>query len=134
MIKKLTAVLLILSLSALIGACSVKNDDSKGEKNTAKNRTTTEQVTLIRNTFAEALPKFNFKNDIKETYVDGMNYKFTVKCSQNESDKYIEKVKKAGFDVNSAEGTNYYSARTEDFYSVEITYISGTLTVLCKRV
>ena len=134
MFKKITAVLLVLSLSVFIGACSVKNNDNKGEKNTVENRTTTEQVTLIRNTFAEALPKFNFKNDIKETYVDGMNYKFTVKCSQNESDKYIDKVKKAGFDINPATGTNYYSARTEDFYSVEITYISGTLTVLCKRV
>ncbi len=131
MIKKFTALLMIVSFSVLVCACSVKNDDSENKKTS---RTTTEQVTLIRNSFKEVLPKAKFKEDIKETYVDGLSYKFTVKCSQSESEKYIEKVKKSGFDVNPAEGTNYYSARTEDYYSVEITYIGEMLTVLCKRV
>ena len=131
MIKKITALLMIMSFSVLVCACSVKNDDSENKKTS---RTTTEQVTLIRNSFKEVLPKGNFKEDIKETYVDGLSYKFTVKCSQSESNKYIEKVKKSGFDLNVAEGTNYYSARTEDYYSVEITYIGEILTVLCKRV
>lgn len=131
MFKRITALLLVMSISVLIGACSVKNNETKDEN---KTRTTTEQVTLIRNSFKETLPSFRFKNEIKETYVDGMSYKFTAECSQEEADKYIEKVKKAGFTVNPAEGTNYYSARTEDYYSAEITYISGILTVLCKRV
>ena len=131
MIKKITALLMIMSFSVLVCACSVKNDDSENKKTS---KTTTEQVTLIRNSFKEVLPKGNFKEDIKETYVDGLSYKFTVKCSQSESNKYIEKVKKSGFDLNVAEGTNYYSARTEDYYSVEITYIGEILTVLCKRV
>ena len=131
MIKKITALLMIMSFSVLVCACSVKNDDSENKKTS---RSTTEQVTLIRNSFKEVLPKGNFKEDIKETYVDGLSYKFTVKCSQSESNKYIEKVKKSGFDLNVAEGTNYYSARTEDYYSVEITYIGEILTVLCKRV
>ena len=130
MIKKITALLLILSLSACVSACSV-NDNPKEDKQT---KATTEQVTLIRNTFKDVLPKYNFKNEIKETYVDGINYKFTVKCTQKDSEKYIDKIKKAGFELNAAEGTNYYSARTEDYYSVEITYIGETLTVLCKRV
>ncbi len=131
MVKKITAMILVLSISVLIGACSVKNEDKNEQKIT---RTTTEQVTLIRNSFKEVLPKPKFKNEIKETYVDGMNYKFTVKCSQEESDKYIEKIKKAGFEINPAEGTNYYSASTDDYFSVEITYIGGVLTVFCKRV
>lgn len=131
MLKKITALILIMSISVLIGACSVKNN---GNDENGKTRTTTEQVTLIPNTFKKTLPSFKFKNDIKETYVDGMTYKFTVECDQEDCDKYIEKVKKEGFTVNPAEGTNYYSARTEDYFSVEITYISGILTVLCKRV
>ena len=131
MFKKITAFVLIMTVSVLIGACSVKNNESE-EKN--KTRTTTEQVTLIRNSFKDALPSFKFKNELKENYVDGMNYKFTVECTQDDCDKYIEKVKKSGFTVNPAEGTNYYSARTKDYFSVEITYIDGILTVLCKRV
>ncbi len=131
MIKRITALLLIVSMTVLIGACSVKNNK---EIETNNIRTTTEQVTLIRNSFKETLPSYKFKNEIKETYVDGMNYKFTVKCTQEDCDKYIEKVKKEGFTVNPAEGTNYYSARTEDYFSVEITYIGEFLTVLCKRV
>ena len=94
MIKKITALLLILSLSACISACSV-NDNPKEDKQT---KATTEQVTLIRNTFKDVLPKYNFKNEIKETYVDGINYKFTVKCTQKDSEKYIDKIKKAGFE------------------------------------
>lgn len=129
MIKKITAMFLIISAAVSIGACSMKS-----EKETGKTRTATEQVTLIRNFFKETLPSFRFKNDIKETYVDGLTYKFTVKCTQGECDKYIKKVKKEGFTVNPAEGTNYYSARTEDYYFVEITYIGEILTVLCKRV
>ena len=131
MLKKITALLLIMSVTVLISACSVKNNKTKDE---SESRTTTEQVTLIRNSFKEKLPSYKFKNETKETYVDGMNYKFTVKCTQEDCDKYIEKVKKAGFTVNPAEGTNYYSARTEDYFSVEITYIGEILTVLCKRV
>ncbi len=131
MIKKLMAILLVVSFSATITSCSLK----KGENiNSDVSRTTTKQVTLIRNTFEDALPKFRFENDINPTYIDGMNYKFTVSCTQDECNNYIEKVKKAGFDVNPTEGTNYYSARTEDYYSVEITYIGDILTVLCKRV
>ncbi len=131
MFKKVTAIFLVMSVMFLFGACSIKNNS---EKEKSKTRTTTEQVTLIRNSFKDALPSYKFKNEIKETYVDGMTYKFTVKCSQDECDKYTKKVKKEGFTVNPAEGTNYYSARTEDYYSVEITYIGEILTVLCKRV
>ncbi len=131
MFKKIAAVLLIASLSVTIAACSVKDKDKKEEP---QSRTTTEQVTLIRNSFKDVLPSYKFKNEVKENYVDGMNYKFTVKCSQKDCNEYIDKAKKAGFDVNPVEGTNYYSARTEDYYSVEITYIGEILTVLCKRV
>lgn len=133
MVKKITAILLIVSFSAVITSCSIK----KGENingDTDIRRTTTEQVTLIRNSFEKALPEFRFENDINPTYIDGLTYKFTVRCTQDECNDYVEKVKKAGFDVNSVEGTNYYSAQTEDYYSVEITYIGDILTVLCKRV
>ncbi len=129
MLRKITAIMLVVSFSLLITSCSIKTDTDIGI-----NITTTKQVTLIRNSFEDALPRFNFKNDINPTYVDGLTYKFTVECTQDECDKYIEKVKKAGFDINTTEGTNYYSARTEDYYSVEITYIGEVLTVLCKRV
>lgn len=131
MFRRITALILIITVLASLCACSVRNGETKEENNT---KATTEQVTLIRNSFKEALPSYKFKNETKETYVDGMSYKFTVECTQDESDEYIEKVKKAGFTVNPAEGTNYYSARTEDYYSAEVTYIGGILTVLCKRV
>ena len=131
MFKKIAAILMVISVTVLIGACNMKNN---GEKDEGITRTTTEQITLVHNSFKDSLPSFRFRNDIKETYVDGLTYKFTVKCTQNECDKYIQKVKKEGFTVNSAEGTNYYSARTEDYYSVEITYIGEIMTVLCKRV
>lgn len=133
MYKKITALFLIVSVSAVITSCSIKkNENING--NADFSRSTTEQVTLIRNTFEDALPKYKFENDKETNYTDGMNYKFTVRCTQDECDEYIDKVKKAGFDVNPTEGTNYYSARTEDYYSVEITYIGDILTVLCKRV
>lgn len=131
MFKKFFVLLLIMSISVTVSACSVKNNKTNQERKTT---TTTEKVTLIRNSFKETLPSYKFKNEIKESYVDGMTYKFTVECTQEDCDKYIEKVKKEGYTVNPAEGTNYYSARTEDYFSVEITYIGEILTVLCKRV
>lgn len=127
MIKKSAAVLLILLILITANACSVK----KGDVNIIIS--STKQVTLVKNTFKDALPNYKFKNEINDTYSDGISYKFTVKCSQSDCEKYIEKVKKSGFVINPAVGTNYYSAQTEDNYSAEITYINGIMTVLCKK-
>lgn len=127
MVKKSSAVLLILFILLTVNACSIKKDDINSVTSSTK------QVTLIKNTFKDALPNYKFKNEINDTYSDGISYKFTVKCSQSECEKYIEKVKKSGFVINPAVGTNYYSAQTENYYSAEITYINGVLTVLCKK-
>lgn len=130
MLKKAIVIPFLFLILLTVNACSVKNKNINDNFMTLS----TKQVTLIRNSFADVLPDFKFKNEINDTYVDGMNYKFTVRCSQEECEKYIEKAKKAGFVINSANGTNYYSAETEDYYSIEITYIGEVLTVLCKRV
>ncbi|MBR3818524.1 MAG: hypothetical protein IKJ41_05175 [Clostridia bacterium] len=131
MIKKSAIVLFLVLILLTVNACSVKTNNRKDNNSIV---VSTKQVTLIRNSFADVLPNFKFENEINDTYVDGINYKFTVRCSQEECEKYIEKAKKSGFIINSSNGTNYYSAETEDYYSIEITYIGEILTVLCKRV
>ena len=128
MIKKLTVVTLILLVMLIANSCTIKKENNDSIVSSTK------QVTLIRNSFKDALPKFNFDNEVNDIYVDGISYKFTVKCTQNQFEKYIQKVKKAGFIINVSDGTNYYSAQTEDCYSAEITYINEIMTVYCKKI
>ncbi len=127
MIKRISAAVLAVIMIMSISACSINNDKSDTV-------TTTVKETKIHNNFRDVLPDYNFDNEISEDYEESVKYSFNVKCSEKECEKYIEKLKKAGFTERATETDNYYTAVSKDGYFVEMTYINGNLTVYTKKI
>ena len=94
----------------------------------------TARITKIHNNFKDVLPDFKFENPVSEKYEESIRYVLSVKCSEKETEKYINALKKAGFVNSATEASTYYSAKTEDGFFAEVTYINEILTVHVKKV
>ncbi|MBQ3045969.1 MAG: hypothetical protein IJD49_08465 [Clostridia bacterium] len=128
--KRVLAVLLLSSIALSITSCKIdKNIDFSGDT-TAQS---TQKETRIHNSFKDVLPDFGFDSVPLENYREGVSYSFSAQCSEKDYEKYIDAVKKTGFNVNSTEANGYYSAYTEDDYFAEITLVDGMITVFVKR-
>lgn len=130
MIKKILAAVLLALTAVSISSCSVKNGSDMLYSSTA---VSTQKETRIHNSFKDALPDFGFDSVPVENYREGVSYSFSVRCSERDYEKYINAVKKAGFETKAVEADCYYSAYTEDKYFVEITLVDGVITVFVKR-
>ncbi len=129
MIKKISSVLLIMLISVSFISCGADN----GGKESAPSYSFTQKSTLIHNYFKEKLPDYDFKNEPVEKYRDGVSYTLSVSCSLKEFQKYVKKLKKAGFEENITEAETYFSANTADGYFVEAMYVVDMLTVSVKK-
>lgn len=127
MIKKISAV--ILSISVMICLCSCNFDGEKEKGNSENGILVTAKSTAVHNHFKDRIPEFGFENDPVEKYEDGFSYSLSVKCSQKEYKSYLKKLKKTGFEVDAVEADTYYSASDEDGYFVEVTYVGEMLSV-----
>lgn len=129
MFKKLLSFLFVFMLAAGLSSCKV----DKSNISVNKNGETTQRTTRIYNSFKDTLPDFRFSSKSVEKYEEGISYSFSAECSEKEFDKYINAVKKSGFDVKSAEGKGYYKAYNPEKYFVEIVLVDGMITVFVKR-
>lgn len=130
MLKKIVSVLCMAAVVLSITAC--KKIDG-GNTGLTESKTVSQKITRIHNNFADVLPSFKFDSEITENYKEGISYSFGAKCSDSKFKKYIDKVKKAGFDQKSSEGKGYYAAYSEDGYYTEITLVNENITVFIKR-
>lgn len=126
--KRFLALFLGFVILLSMAACSIEGSSSKEET-----PATTVKETRIYNNYKDVLPDFDFENPISEDYEESVKYSFNVKCSEKECEKYIKKLKNAGFTEKAIETDSYYTAYTEDGYFVEMTYINGNLTVYSKK-
>ncbi len=131
MVKKIIAAVCAVAALFCLSACNINRDNSKAEITTVLQ---TERVTRIHNNFKDVLPSFKFENPISEKYEESIRYVLSVRCSQKEFEKYVKALKKAGFVNSATEASTYYSAKTEDGYFAEVTYIQEILTVHVKKV
>lgn len=125
-VSAVSAVLLVLSVSAC------KKIDA-GTSVPATSAPATSQATRIYNSFKDVLPKFDFDSELVENYKEGISYSFSAKCSKSQFKKYVEMVKKAGFEEKASEGEGYYAAYSSEGYYTEITLVNGNITVFIKR-
>lgn len=128
--KRITAVLLLALISLSITSCKIDNDIDLTGDATAQS---TQKETRIHNSFKDALPDFGFDSVPSENYREGVSYSFSAQCSEKDYKKYIDAVKKSGFNIKATEASGYYSAYTEDDYFAEITLVEGMITVFVKR-
>lgn len=128
--KRILAAVLLALIAVSISSCSIKNNGGSQKNSSAAS---TQKETRIRNSFKDVLPDFGFDSVPVENYREGISYSFSAQCSEREFEKYIDAVKKAGFETKPIEANGYYSAYTEDDYFVEITLINDTITVYVKR-
>lgn len=131
--KKIIAALLIVACAFSLFGCNIKNENKPENKKTTA-AATTEQSTKIYNHFKDRLPEFKFKNEIEGIYDESLKYSFSVASSEREFRKYVNALEKAGFDVNAASATGYYTASTEDSYFVEAALVNGILNVSIKKI
>lgn len=94
--------------------------------------------TKIFNDFADALPAFQFKNTVIESYDESLSYEFTVKSNNAEFERYVVTLKNSGFNTGTegapVSGEGYYKATNSDRYMVEAVLRNGTdLTVTVTR-
>ena len=122
----ISAVLIVFGITA----CK-KIDNGQGAHSTKASSTVKE--TRIHNNFKDVLPKFDFDSELLENYKEGMSYSFSAECSKNKFKKYVEKVRKAGFDSKVTEGEGYFAAYSDDGYYTEMTLIGERITVYIKR-
>lgn len=125
-VSAVSAVLLVLGISAC------KKIDA-GTSVPVTSAPSAVQTTGIYNSFRDVLPKFDFDGEPVENYKEGISYSFSAKCSKSQFEKYIEKVKKAGFSEKASEGEGYYAAYSNEGYYTEITLVNGNITVFIKR-
>ncbi len=130
MLKKIISFLCVTAVVLSFTACKKIDGGNNGFTESA---TVSQKTTRIYNNFADVLPSFKFDSEITENYKEGISYSFGAKCSDGKFRKYIDKVKKAGFDQKASEGKGYYAAYSEDGYYTEITLINGNITVFIKR-
>lgn len=130
MLKKFISALCVAVVALSFTACK-KIDDINSDF--IEQKTSVQKSTRIHNNFADILPSFKFDSEITENYKEGISYSFGAKCSESKFKKYIDKVKKAGFDQKASEGNGYYAAYSEDGYYTEITLVNGNITVFIKR-
>ena len=131
MLKKLSAVLMIALLSLSVSSCSIENGKNKTDNTTINS--TTQKITVIYNNFKDVLPEFKFESTPVEKYDEGISYTFSAKCSESDYDKYVKKLKKSGFEINSSDGNGYYAAYNEENYYVESILVGDLITVFIKR-
>lgn len=129
MLKKILAAALLAVIAVSVSSCSIKNDTLE-DTTTAPS---TQKETRIHNSFKDVLPDFGFDSTPVENYREGISYSFSAKCSERNYEKYINAVKKAGFEISAVEANGYYSAYTADKYYVEITLVEDLITVYVKR-
>ncbi len=129
MFRRLLALSLIVVLAVGFSSCKVGSGGQTGKNNGE----TTQRITKIYNSFKDVLPDFGFDSEPVENYEEGVSYSFRAECSDKDFKKYIEAVKKSGFDVKPAEGNGYYRAHNAEKYFVEIVLVDGIITVYVKR-
>lgn len=129
MFKKLLALSLVFMLAVGFSACKVDKNNVSGKEYGE----TTQKITKIYNSFKDMLPDFGFDSEPVESYEEGISYSFSAECSDKDFEKYVEAVKKTGFDVKPAEGSGYYRAHNAEKYLVEIVLVDGVITVYVKR-
>lgn len=130
MLKRFVSALCVAAVAISFTACK-KIDDINSDF--IEQKTSVQKSTRIHNNFADILPSFKFDSEIAENYKEGISYSFGAKCSENKFKKYVDKVKKVGFDQKASEGNGYYAAYSEDGYYTEITLVNGNITVFIKR-
>ena len=130
MLKRFVSALCVAVVAISFTACK-KIDDINSDF--IEQKTSVQKSTRIHNNFADILPSFKFDSEIAENYKEGISYSFGAKCSENKFKKYVDKVKKVGFDQKASEGNGYYAAYSEDGYYTEITLVNGNITVFIKR-
>ena len=128
MVKKNASIICAALIALSITACKKIDGETSGGKDSAQ---TTQQTTRIANTFKGVLPRFD--GEISENYKEGISYSFSAECSKGKFEKYVEKVKKAGFVSKASEGEGYYAAYSEEGYYTEMTLVNGNATVFIKR-
>lgn len=131
MFKRIFAAVMLLLIAISISSCSV--DKQKTEDDVAVSAATTQKVTVIYNDLKDVLPDFKFDGEPVEKYREGVSYTFSAVCSESDCEKYIKKVKKAGFEENAVEAKGYYAAYNEENFYVEITLVGDLITVYIKR-
>ena len=131
MLKKTLLIFVLLTFLFAVSACDSEYENS--DKQGTNNYSYTARETKIYNYFKDRIPEFDFKNEPVEKYDEGISYVLTVRCSEKEYKKYIKKLKKSGFELNSYEAETYYSATDSDGYFAEVTYIEDMLTVYVKK-
>ena len=130
MLRKIVSALCITAVVFSFAACKKIDGGNAGY---SESKTVSQKITRIHNNFADVLPAFKFDSEITENYKEGISYSFGAKCSESKFRKYIDKIKKAGFDQKSSEGKGYYAAYSEDGFYTEITLVNGNITVFIKR-
>lgn len=131
MIKRIFSLAMIALTVLSISSC--KSDDSEKRSDNDIKVSATQKITVIYNSFKDVLPKFKFNSEPVENYQEGLSYTFSAECSENNYDRYIDKIKKAGFEENSVEANGYYAAYNAEKYYVEITLVGELITVFIKR-
>ncbi len=131
MVKKIIAAVCTAAVLFGFSSCNVEKNETDEITLSAP---TTARITRIYNNFKDVLPDFKFKNPISEKYEESIRYVLSVRCSEKEMEKYVDALKKAGFVNAATEASTYYSAKTEDGYFAEVTYIQEILTVHVKKV
>lgn len=131
MIKQIISALVVLMLVLSVSACKKIDSDVIGNATSAL--ASTRKETRIHNNFKDVLPDFTFDSDPVEKYQEGISYTFSARCSERKFNKYIDKVKKTGFDKNAVEADGYYAACSEEGYYIEATLVNKNITVYTKR-
>lgn len=129
MLKKIWAAMMIAVVALSVTSCSIEKNSVSVTTTTA----TTHKTTRIYNSFKDILPDFGFDSMPVENYREGISYSFSADCSERDFKKYINAIKKAGFETKAVEADGYYAAYSEDNYYVEITLVSGYITVFIKK-
>lgn len=129
MIKRIVASVCAFIFSLGLSACS---PDKGGEVVTQTTETTVIE-TRIYNYFKDVVPEFKFKNDPTEEYNEGISYVLRVEASEKEVEKFLKKLKNAGFSESAVESEKYFAARNADGYHVEMTHIEGIMTLYVRK-
>ncbi len=131
MVKRIVSLIGAVLIAFSITACKkIESGTSHGNNDAPSS---TQKVTRIANNFKDVLPKFDFDGEISENYKEGLSYSFSAKCSKNKFRKYVDKVKKAGFESRASEGEGYYAAYSDEGFYTEITLVNENITVFIKR-
>lgn len=133
MFKKLSVIILTAFILLTSSACNLKTDGGTGFASNTDASAATEKTTYHHNSFKDRIPEPDFEETPDEQYNDGENYFFTVKCTEKEFEKYVESIKKKGFEQNLVEATGYFYAKDSEGYFAELVYKNGILTATIDR-